>query len=174
MGHVVSHRGRHRSLLGARTWASPPSLALDLRGLRVVGEDGKWPSLTQSLKREAFTAVGAIPFVGPLIAVGLWLWFLVGCLLVTFVPVLFGWRPYIIESGSMEPRIKVGDVVLASPQKDPQKLLGHVTTFNDYDLDGQPVRVTDANGMVTTSTYDAGGRLRMRTVNAGGAGAVSD
>ena len=29
---------------------------------------------------------------------------------------LFGWRPYIIESGSMEPRIKVGDVVLASPR----------------------------------------------------------
>src|SRR3954447_21556526 len=60
-----------------------------------------------------------------------WLWFLVGCLLVTFVPMLFGWRPYIIESGSMEPRIKVGDVVLSSPEQDPQKLLGHVTTFND-------------------------------------------
>ena len=60
-----------------------------------------------------------------------WLWFLVGCLLVTFVPMLFGWRPYIIQSGSMEPRIKVGDVVLSSPEKDPQKLLGHVTTFND-------------------------------------------
>ena len=44
-------------------------------GLRVVGEDGRRPSLTQSLKREAFTAVGAIPFVGPLIAVGLWVWF---------------------------------------------------------------------------------------------------
>ena len=62
-----------------------------------------------------------------------WLWFLVGCLLVTFVPMLFGWRPYIIESGSMEPRIKVGDVVLASPEQDPQKLLGRVTTFDDPD-----------------------------------------
>ena len=46
-------------------------------GLRVVGADGRWPSLTQSLKREAFTAVGAIPFVGPLIAVGLWVWFVI-------------------------------------------------------------------------------------------------
>jgi len=45
-------------------------------GLRVLGGDGRPPSLAQSLKREAFTAVGAIPFVGPLIAVGLWVWFL--------------------------------------------------------------------------------------------------
>ena len=66
-----------------------------------------------------------------------WLWFLVGCLLVTFVPMLFGWRPYIIESGSMEPRIKVGDVVLASPEQDPQKLLGRVTTFDDPDREGK-------------------------------------
>jgi uncharacterized RDD family membrane protein YckC len=46
-------------------------------GLRVVRDDGTPPSLTQSLKREAFTAVGAVPFVGPLIALGLWIWFLV-------------------------------------------------------------------------------------------------
>ena len=26
-----------------------------------------------------------------------WLWFLAGCLLVTLVPILFGWRPYVIE-----------------------------------------------------------------------------
>ncbi|MEO8306260.1 MAG: RHS repeat-associated core domain-containing protein [Betaproteobacteria bacterium] len=45
--------------------------------------------------------------------------------------------------------------------------LGHVTTFNDYDLDGQLLRVTDSNGMVTMSAYDARGRLRRRTVNAG-------
>src|SRR3954447_12015248 len=66
-----------------------------------------------------------------------WLWFLAGCLLVTFVPVLFGWRPYIIESGSVGPPIKVGDVVLASPETDPQRLLGHVTTFNDPDRPGK-------------------------------------
>jgi uncharacterized RDD family membrane protein YckC len=44
-------------------------------GIRVVGADGQWPSLAQSLKREAFTVAGAIPFVGPLIAIGLWAWF---------------------------------------------------------------------------------------------------
>jgi signal peptidase I len=66
-----------------------------------------------------------------------WLWFLAGCLLVTFVPILFGWRPYVIESGSMAPKIKVGDVVLASPENDPQKLLGHVATFDDPDRPGR-------------------------------------
>ncbi len=62
-----------------------------------------------------------------------WLWFVAGCLVVTFVPMLFGWRPYVIESGSMTPRIKVGDVILSSPEHDAKKLLGHVTVFNDPD-----------------------------------------
>jgi signal peptidase I len=60
-----------------------------------------------------------------------WLWFVAGCLIVTLVPVLFGWRPFVIESGSMEPRINVGDVILASPESDPQALLGRVTVFDD-------------------------------------------
>ena len=42
-----------------------------------------------------------------------------------------------------------------------------MTTFDAYDVDGQPTRVIDANGVVTTSTYDFRGRLRARTVNAG-------
>src|SRR5664279_988681 len=63
-----------------------------------------------------------------------WLWFLVGCLAVTLVPLLFGWRPYVVESGSMAPRIKVGDVILAAPEHDPKKLLGRVTVFHDPDL----------------------------------------
>ncbi|HEX7107231.1 MAG TPA: signal peptidase I [Acidothermaceae bacterium] len=62
-----------------------------------------------------------------------WLWFVAGCLVVTFVPMLFGWRPYVIESGSMTPRIKVGDVILSSPEQNPNKLLGHVTVFKDPD-----------------------------------------
>jgi len=45
--------------------------------------------------------------------------------------------------------------------------VGHVTTFDDYDLDGRPVRITDPNGVVTTSVYDLRGRLRTRTVDAG-------
>jgi len=64
----------------------------------------------------------------------IWLWFVVGCLAVTLVPMLFGWRPYVIQSGSMEPRIKVGDIVLASPNHNPAQLLGHVTVFQDPDF----------------------------------------
>lgn len=60
-----------------------------------------------------------------------WLWFLAGCLVITLVPLLFGWRPFLIESGSMEPRIAVGDVVIAAPEQDPQVLLGRVTVFTD-------------------------------------------
>ncbi len=45
--------------------------------------------------------------------------------------------------------------------------LGHVTTFDAYDADGQPTRTTDPNGVVTTYAYDPRGRLRARTVDAG-------
>src|SRR2546423_13360547 len=62
---------------------------------------------------------------------GRWLWFLGGCLAVSLLPLLFGWRPYVVESGSMLPRIHVGDVILASPEHDAKKLLGRVTVFND-------------------------------------------
>jgi len=43
--------------------------------LRVVGPDGSRPSLANAVKRESFTLVGAIPFVGPLLALGIWIWF---------------------------------------------------------------------------------------------------
>ena len=45
--------------------------------------------------------------------------------------------------------------------------LGHVTTFDTYDVDGQPTRITDPNGVVTALTYDLRGRLRTRTIHAG-------
>ena len=44
--------------------------------------------------------------------------------------------------------------------------LGHVTTFHAYDVDGQPTRVSDPNGVATTMTYDVRGRLKTRTANA--------
>ena len=59
-----------------------------------------------------------------------WLWFIVGCLAITLVPLLFGWRPYVVESGSMQPRIHIGDVILASPAKDRSQVLGRVIVFN--------------------------------------------
>ena len=42
--------------------------------------------------------------------------------------------------------------------------LGHVTTYNTYNAHGQPLTVTDPNGVVTTLTYDARQRLTSRTV----------
>ncbi len=44
---------------------------------------------------------------------------------------------------------------------------GHATTFDAYDVDGQPTRITDPNGVVSTYGYDVRGRLRSRTTNAG-------
>lgn len=44
-----------------------------LLGLRVVGPDGNRPSLPHSFAREAFVALGAVPFVGPLLALAAWI-----------------------------------------------------------------------------------------------------
>jgi len=42
--------------------------------------------------------------------------------------------------------------------------LGHVWTFNTYNAHRQPLTITDANGVVTTLTYDAKLRLTSRQV----------
>ena len=42
--------------------------------------------------------------------------------------------------------------------------LGHVTTIQEYNAHGQPLRTTDANGLVTTIAYDARMRVKNRTV----------
>jgi signal peptidase I len=84
-----------------------------------------------------------------------WLWFMAGCLLVTLIPILFGWRPFLIESGSMQPRIKVGDVVLSAPtHASDADLVGHVVVFDDPDFAGRVkthrvVAVADGGGLVT-------------------------
>jgi RHS repeat-associated protein len=41
---------------------------------------------------------------------------------------------------------------------------GHVTTYNTYNAHGQPLTITDANGVLTTLTYDLRQRLTSRTV----------
>lgn len=42
--------------------------------------------------------------------------------------------------------------------------LGHVTTYNTYNAHGQPLTITDPNGIVTTLAYDLRQRLTSRTV----------
>ncbi|MDD7789180.1 RHS repeat protein [Ralstonia solanacearum] len=52
--------------------------------------------------------------------------------------------------------------------------LGHVTTFDQTDLNGRPLQMTDANGVVTTFTYAPRGWLTSQTVTpAGGPGQVT-
>ena len=42
--------------------------------------------------------------------------------------------------------------------------LNQVTTFNTYNAYGQPLTITDPNGVVTTLTYDARERLTSREI----------
>jgi RHS repeat-associated protein len=42
--------------------------------------------------------------------------------------------------------------------------LSHVTTFNTYNAFGQPLTITDPNGVLTTLTYDARQRLTSRSI----------
>lgn len=42
--------------------------------------------------------------------------------------------------------------------------LSHITTYNTYNAHGQPLTITDTNGVVTTLTYDARQRLTSRAV----------
>ncbi len=60
-----------------------------------------------------------------------WLWFLAACVAVTLLPILFGWHSYVIVTGSMEPGISAGDVVLSSPDPVIDESLGRVITFED-------------------------------------------
>ena len=65
-----------------------------------------------------------------------WLWFLAACLAVTLLPIAFGWHPYVIVTGSMEPGISAGDIVLASPDPVIEESLGRVITFEDPAQEG--------------------------------------
>ncbi len=46
--------------------------------------------------------------------------------------------------------------------------VGHVTTITSYNAHGQPLAMTDANGLVTSMTYDARMRLKSRTMSGTG------
>jgi uncharacterized RDD family membrane protein YckC len=45
-----------------------------LFGLRVLGPGGCRPTVRQALIRESFTLLGAVPFAGPVLALGAWVW----------------------------------------------------------------------------------------------------
>ena len=55
-----------------------------------------------------------------------------GCLMgLTLLPVVFGWHPYVVVSGSMAPRIQPGDVVVAAPVAPAEVKAGNVIVFTD-------------------------------------------
>ncbi|MGD2102534.1 MAG: signal peptidase I [Acidimicrobiia bacterium] len=60
-----------------------------------------------------------------------WLWFLAASFAITMIPILFGWGSYVVVTGSMEPAISAGDVVIVSPGYDANTVAGHVITFED-------------------------------------------
>ena len=58
--------------------------------------------------------------------------FLLGLVVIAAAPPLFGWGSYVVESGSMEPSLHVGDVVIASPYTEDQRIrVGRVFVFDD-------------------------------------------
>jgi uncharacterized RDD family membrane protein YckC len=59
--------------LDAAIGTTPGKLAFRLR---VVGPDGNRPTPGQAVIREAFTLLGAIPFIGPVLAIAAWVWIL--------------------------------------------------------------------------------------------------
>lgn len=97
-----------------------------------------------------------------------WLWFLGASVTITLIPILFGWGSYVVSSGSMQPSISAGDVVIVSPGYDPVTVTGHVITFEDpvregnvlthrvvsVEADGRLVTRGDANLTVDSTPID--------------------
>ena len=69
----------------------------------------------------------------------IWLAFVAGALLVTLVPIVIGWRPYVVQGDSMRPHIALGDIVLAAPTDVSPDLVGRVVTFDDPSRPGRVI-----------------------------------
>ncbi len=69
------------------------------------------------------------------LAVGL----IVGLMLLILVPVVIGWRPYTVLTGSMRPVIQPGDVVMDRPVQASKLHVGDVVTFKDQTRNGRLV-----------------------------------
>lgn len=48
------------------------TLGKRLFGMSVTGPDGRKPAIGQAARREAFTLLGAVPFIGPFVALVAW------------------------------------------------------------------------------------------------------
>ena len=63
--------------------------------------------------------------------------FLLGCVLWTSAPALLGWHATIVSSGSMEPRLPIGSVLLAAPTSPNSLLVGNVVLIHDPAASGR-------------------------------------
>ena len=96
---------------------------------RAVGRRGRHADRSQpSLLSDLLGALGRS-----------WLWFVGACLVIALLPMAWGWRPYVIETGSMLPAIAPGDVVLSAPTRDSDVVLGRIASFHDVSRDGHIV-----------------------------------
>ena len=62
--------------------------------------------------------------------------FVLGFCLLALAPVVLGWRPYTVLTGSMRPNIQPGDVVMDRPMKISDADVGDVITFSDPSRNG--------------------------------------
>ncbi|BCY06803.1 signal peptidase I [Actinoplanes sp. L3-i22] len=77
-----------------------------------------------------------------------------GLLLWTLVPVLFGWSSSVVVSGSMQPAIRAGDVVVTAPVPGKDIHAGYVIRFRDPSRPGRAVlhrvqRIGDDGRLIT-------------------------
>jgi YD repeat-containing protein len=68
---------------------------------------------------------------------------------------------YAATDTAVPPKFTMGDVQTIT------NAAGHVTTFNEYDKNGRLLKMTDANGLVTTMTYHPRGWMTSRAVSNG-------
>jgi signal peptidase len=80
----------------------------------------------RSPARRLGRAVDGIQFLARLVLATL------ACMVVvSVVPALFGWRSYVVLSGSMSPSMRVGDVVIAAPAGANDLAAGRVVAFRE-------------------------------------------
>ncbi|MEH3055002.1 MAG: signal peptidase I [Patulibacter minatonensis] len=82
---------------------------------------------------------------------------LAGIVLMILAPVVIGWRPYTVLTGSMRPTIEPGDVVMDRPIRVPSMHVGDIVTFSDPTRGGKLVThrvraITHAKGLTLVET----------------------
>lgn len=73
MGWLVAHAGLVYLYFVASDASFGTTLGKKALGLEVRNAAGELPSFRDSSRRELFVLLGAIPFVGPLLALGFWI-----------------------------------------------------------------------------------------------------